>query len=336
VGHERKAPDGTRKSGRGVTRFWQRIVVAALAGTSGLMQRLPAPTAARFGRGLGRLGYRVAARQRHYAARNLRLTRFLGEADSPAARDDLTHAAFAHFGQCLVEFLRGPALAGRDLDTLVRCDGWEHMERARRDKNGSVIILSAHLGNWEILGRWLAHKGLPLTVVAREPEAPPLAVYMRRMREGAGFAVLSKGKSARELLAVLRRGEAIFLMPDQNSGDVFVPFFGVPAGTVAGPASLALHTGAPILPVYCLREKDGSFRVLIQPPVPVETSGDRDADVARIMTAMNARLEGVIRDYPDQWLWLHNRWKSAFEEKNRDRWPAGYDFAEAHARWVGP
>jgi Kdo2-lipid IVA lauroyltransferase/acyltransferase len=135
---------------------------------------------------------------------------------------------------------------------------------------------------------------------------------------------------------VLRRGEAISLLPDQNSGDVFVPFFDVPAGTVAGPAAFALRTGAALIPTYCVRQPDDSYRVLILPPVPAQKSAndrDRSADIARVTGEANRVLESVIRRYPDQWLWLHNRWKSAFEEKNRPLWPDGYDYETLHARW---
>jgi KDO2-lipid IV(A) lauroyltransferase len=114
-----------------------------------------------------------------------------------------------------------------------------------------------------------------------------------------------------------------------------VPFFGVPTGTVAGPASLALHTGAALLPVFFLVKPDGTFHVTIHPPVPTVSTGCRDTDVKRIMTVFNEELESMIRQHPEQWLWLHNRWKSAFEEKNRDRAWEGREAERdsAFARW---
>lgn len=310
--------------------MWQRGVAATLVGAQSGFQILSRSAALRLGVTLGDIGYRVAKRQRRRAERNLYLA--YGDALTPAERDLRVRQVFRHFGKCLADFLRGPALRPSDLDHLIAYTGWEQVERARAAGRG-VILLTAHLGNWELLGRWVAARGVPLTVVAREPEAPAMATYLRRMREGAGFAVLNKGESARTLLRVLRRGEAIILLPDQNSGDLFLPFFGVPAGTVAGPASLALHTGADLIPCYCVREPDDRYRILTLPALSVVPTGDHEADVARIMTEANRVLEGVIRDYPDQWLWLHNRWKSAFEEKNRPRWPAGFDFETARARW---
>jgi KDO2-lipid IV(A) lauroyltransferase len=330
---KRASRAGKRRSGGAEgRRVWQRLVAGVLSGTGSLVGRLDRPAAMRLGAGLGRLAYRVARRQRRYADRNLRLA--YGDALSAPDRDALVRAVFEHFGRTIVDFLRGPSLTPGALDRLVACDGWERVEAARAAGRG-LILLTAHLGNWELLGRWLAARGLKLTVVAREPADPVLGGYLRAMREGAGFAVLDKGTSARELLGVLRRGEVVSLLPDQNSGDVFVPFFGVPAGTVAGPASLALHTGAALLPTYCVRQPDHTYRVEVLPPIPVEATGDRAADVARVTAEANRVLEAVVRRYPDQWLWLHNRWKSAFEERNRARWPAEHDYEAARRRWDG-
>jgi KDO2-lipid IV(A) lauroyltransferase len=154
------------------------------------------------------------------------------------------------------------------------------------------------------------------------------------MREGAGFAVLSKGRAARDLLRILRRGEAICLLADQSSSDVFVPFFGIPTGTVAGPASLALHTRALLIPIFCVQLPDGSFRVVCLPPITVRRTEDHDADVARVTADINAALEAAIREYPDQWLWLHNRWKASFDERYSARaWKDADAHQSALSRW---
>jgi Kdo2-lipid IVA lauroyltransferase/acyltransferase len=324
-------------SRRRTTLLWQRFVLTLLLRMSRPVQALSQHAAFRFGTRLGRLGYRLAARQRKRAVLNLHLA--YGDAMSAAERERLTRRVFEHFGRGVVEFLRGPLLTKTELEQRVTCDGWQHFEEARRD-GGSVVLITAHLGNWEILGRWLTNvKGLPLTVVAREPENPALGQYMRQMREGAGFAALSKGESARNLLRVLKNGEVICILPDQNSGDVFVPFFGVPAGTAAGPAALALHADAPLIPIYCLQQPDGTFRVLCLPPLSTPRTGDRKIDTRNLMAEANRVLEGVIRQYPDQWLWLHNRWKSVFGDSFRDAaWADGTDTPEyrtAYARWRG-
>ncbi len=291
------------------------------------------PASLRLGDRLGNIGYHIASKKRKLADSNLKLT--FGTDLSSSDRDSLIRGVFRHFGRSTVAFLRAPMFSTGDIAQQVTVEGWEHLEKAYRDGKG-VIVATGHIGNWEMLGRWLAQvKKLPVSVVAKDPKGPVLADYLRKMRESAGFAVLSKGESARPLLRVLQRGEVVIILPDQNSGDVFVPFFGVPAGTVAGPASLALHTGATLLPVFFLAKSDGTFRAIIQQAIPTLSTGSREEDVKRIMTAFNGVLESMIRQYPSQWLWLHNRWKSAFEEKNRARaWEGREPEREsAFARW---
>jgi KDO2-lipid IV(A) lauroyltransferase len=327
------------------TILWQRLVLFALLHVGGGIQCLSGPASVRLGTNLGSLAYLVARRQRRRSLANLHLA--YGDDLTRPERAALTRRVFQHFGRGLVDFLRAPTRRWADLSRLVSCEGWGHVEDALTAGRG-VLLVSAHLGNWEVLGRWLATvKNVPLTVVAREPESKALGAYMRAMREGAGFKVLSKGASARGLLGALRRGEAILILVDQNSGDVFAPFFGVTAGTASGAATLALHSGAPLVPIYCLEAPDHSFRVVCHPPVAVTTPvsrpaaeqrADRQDEIVRVTARLNAVLEEMVRQYPDQWLWLHNRWKSAFARENRERaWSAPgltvRDYATAFARW---
>jgi KDO2-lipid IV(A) lauroyltransferase len=318
-------------------RYWQRLVLRFCSFLSVRVQKMPRERSMRLGVSLGHLAYHLAARPRRYADGNLRLIGFPSSEATPAERDAFIRRVFVHFAKTAIDFLCGPALTPADMQRLVRAEGFEHVEAALARGKG-VIIITAHFGNWEMLGRWLAQHGVPMTVVARDPENPEFAAWVRQMRESAGFTVASKGGSVRELLGRLKKNLAVGLLPDQNSGDLFVPFLGVPAGTVAGPATLALHTGAALLPSYCARMPDDTYRLMILPPIPTHATGDKDADVARIMGEVNRVLEGVVREYPDQWLWLHNRWKSAFEEKNRERAWSDADEQERHEafrRWEG-
>ena len=318
------------------TLLWQRVVLRVMVGAALYVQKLSRPAALRFGTRLGKIGCMVSRSKYRRAEANLHLA--YGDALSPRERSVRAREVFEHFGRCLVDFLRAPLLSPQTLADLVTCENWEYIAEAQ-EKGKGVLLVTGHIGNWEILGRWLALvQNVPLTVVAKDPKNAAFAAYLRQMRENAGFAVLSKGKSARELLLVLRRGESVCLLPDQNSGDVFVPFFGVPTGTVAGPASLALHTGAPLIPIYCVA--DGNrFRVICLPEVPVQNAAGGEAEIARITCELNDVLEATVRQYPAQWLWLHNRWKSSFEQKNHARaWPDETDetrFADARKRWAG-
>ncbi len=321
---------------RYVTRFTQRLALGALKGATAAVRRLRAPAAARFGERLGALAYVIDKRRCRFAAQNLRLA--FGDLLSPREREALIRGTFTHWGITTVDFLRNAGLDADQMNDLVsEVEGWEWVEAAQA-RGGGMLFVTGHLGNFEFLGRWMAARGVPSTVIARDPVDPALAAYLRGMREFGGNVALSKGAaSVRQLLTLLKRGRTVTLGVDQNSGDLFVPFFGVPAGTVAGPALLARMTGAPLLPAFCVRDPDGRYRMIFLPPIEVANTDDRDADTARTMGAINDAVESVIRRFPTQWLWLHNRWKSAFEEINRDRWPqdCGVDYEAAKRRWLG-
>lgn len=298
------------------------------------MERMERARALRLGANLGRIAHVVARRPRFYAHRNLRLVPF-GRTMSERERAAFVRQVFVEFGKSAADFVRAAGRDPAETLALVRAvDGWEHVQPARERGKG-LILLGAHIGNWELQGRWVVAQGIPMTVVARDPEDAAFGAHIRQLRENAGLGVLSRGSSARDLLKVLRRGEAIGLLPDQNRGDVFAPFFDVPCGTPAGPATLSLHTGAPLLAGYCVREPDDTYRMICLPPLSVEKTGDMEADTARIMTEANRALESVVRRYPTQWLWLHNRWRGIFDAQNIARRPPGYDYAELERLWQG-
>jgi KDO2-lipid IV(A) lauroyltransferase len=323
-------PDARRDKLR--NHVWQQIVLSTLVGATGMTQRLPRARALRLGAAFGRLACRVDKKRRYYARRNLRVA--YGESLSPRERDALVRRSFEHWGMSLIDFLRAPALTDAERNALVSgVEGGEALAALRAGGKGFILV-TGHFGNFEFLGRWLADQGVPSTVIVREPSNRAFAEYVRTMREYGGNEALNRGVSPRELLSRLRKGRVVTLGIDQNSADLFVPFFGVPAGTVSGPAVLALRTGVEPLPSFCAREPDDTYRIVFGEPIAATATGDRDADVARITAEASAALERVVRRYPDQWLWLHNRWKNAFDENNRGRWPAGYDFDAARARWV--
>ncbi len=304
---------------------WQKRILWAATHLGRKMQSLPRAKAMSWAAGFGKFASRLAGKQRQIALANLRLAQFPRPDATDAERAALVEAVFVHFAKVLVDFLRGPTL---DNEKLIRLqsivtdsEGFEHI-RAAQNAGEGVILLTAHLGNWELQGRFVAANGVPLTVVAREPENKDFGSFVRQTRESGGFAVLPKGASAREIFGRLKKGEAVGLLPDQNSGDLFAPFFGVPCGTVAGPASFALRTGAALIPTYCVRKPDDTYKFIALPPIETVSTGEREADIARITTEINRILEQTVRQYPEQWLWLHNRWKSAFEDKNHERaWP---------------
>ena len=231
--------------GRRRTRTWQRVVLFVLKRIGVALQTMPRERAMRWAERIGNLAHRVARRQRRYGTRNLRLTGFPRPDATPAECNDLLRRVFVHFAKTMVDLFRSPVTSEEEIDSLVRLDGWDNLERAYALGKG-VICVSAHFGNWEIFARYVNSHGMPLTVIAREPEDPEFAAFLRSLRDAEGYRITNKGNAARDILKVLRKGEAVGMLPDQNSGDVFVPFFGLPTGTAAGPAMFALQTLAKV------------------------------------------------------------------------------------------
>lgn len=288
-----------------VSGFAGRVALLAL---HQLAKRVPLPVLYRIGERLGRLAYRLSRRYRTVAERNLRMA--YGDSLSGEQRRQLAQQVFVHFAKSLVEFLVGDGLSPDDLRRMVTLVGEEHLQWCLQQGKGTLII-TAHYGNWEIAARYLTQcKGHVLNVVARDADDSATTVLVNRIRELGGYRVIPRGQAARAVLQALKRNELVALLPDQNAGDVFVPFFGRLAGTVAGPALLALRSGAPLLPAFCTRQPDNTYLFEMLPPLVVQPSGDKERDVTETMARITALIEQQIRKHPSQWLWLHNRWKT--------------------------
>lgn len=281
---------------------------AAMRLLVGPIRALPLPLAQVVGRGIGGLTYCLLGRYRRVAHKNLAL--IYGKEKSVRERARMARAVFTHFGQMGTEFIKLPSLSPEKIESLVTIEGEEHVQAALAMQAG-VLLITGHFGNWELLARWMADHHYPLNVVARDARDPMATKLLTDTRERNGTTVLFRGNSARAVLQCLKKKEAVAILPDQNAADVFVPFLGVPTGTVDGPAIIHLKTGAPMVMCYCVRQGNGRFFVHFDPPLVISPTGDRTADIAQVMSAVNGRLGEWIRLYPTQWLWLHNRWKAS-------------------------
>ena len=287
--------------------FWQGFVRGTFRALFWAMRRTPWGPALAFGTALGTLGYHVSARYRRVAEKNLLIA--YGDALSEPERQVLIQKVFQHFARALlVEFFKGADFTREEMRRRVRQDSFAPMDEALARGKG-VIVVSAHLGNWEWLSKRAAMEGYSIKVVARQSEDPQLNALTDRVRGTNGYTVHPRGDSPRALLKQLRENKIVAIVPDQKSEDVWVPFFGKLAGTVAGPAVLALKTGAAILPMFCPRMPDGVYQTVFYPAILPSPTGDTEADVQRIMAEITADIEDIVRKYPDQWLWLHDRWR---------------------------
>jgi KDO2-lipid IV(A) lauroyltransferase len=187
--------------------------------------------------------------------------------------------------------------------------GIEHL-LALRDDGRPGIFFSAHCGNWELNGLSAVRHGLPISLIYRAASNPYVNWIFARGRSTEGIDVIPKGSSgARAALGKLKQGGHLGMLVDQKMNDgISVPFFGREAMTAPAVAVFALKYRCPVVPAHVVRTKGARFRIIFEPPMRFEVTGDHHADILRAMTAVNLTIERWIRQQPDQWLWLHKRW----------------------------
>ena len=196
---------------------------------------------------------------------------------------------------------------------MVVHDGLENYLEGLRRARG-VIFMTAHLGAWELSSFAHAICGYPLKFVVRPIDNALVEALVSRYRMRSGNVPIRRKSAARDILGALRRNEAVGILFDQNTtrGEgVFVDFFGIPAATTPAIARFALSTGAAVVPGFLIwEEHTGKHRLRLDPPVDLVNTGDRSRDVIENTRIFNRILEDYVRRYPDQWLWIHRRWKT--------------------------
>lgn len=277
--------------------------------------RLSDRALAAFGSGIGALLYAAMPAWRRTARENLR--RVFGGVWSQRELERVLRENFRHYGRLLCEFLVMPRWSSAPRGWRMELRGTEVLDAALAAGRG-VILVSAHFGNWELLAASLARAGYPLTVIAREADDAATNQLINSIRRQCGYRVIAR-RAVRAALECLRRNELLAIMADQNadSGAIFVDFFGYPAATATGPAVLARRTGAAVVPVFACRRPDGTHQGDIFPPVDCPVTNDREADIRAITGRLTSIIEARVRATPEQWLWIHKRWKRQLEAGGR-------------------
>lgn len=264
--------------------------------------------AVRAGAALGRLAYRPLGIRRDVVESQI-------AAAFPGLRgrelDAIARGAFEHLGRVTVE----TALLSRVdpawvLELFAGVDGWDTVERLLAQGRG-LIMVTGHLGNWELGGAYIAARGVPLDVVVRRMGNPLFDGYLTRTRSRLGMTVVRDRDAVRRTPRTLRSGGAVAFLTDQaglNLASTFVPFFGRPAKTPRGPAVFALRLEAPMVFGTALRLPDGRYRLSFE-EVQVERTGDREKDVDELTANYTRILERWVRKAPEQYFWQHRRWK---------------------------
>ncbi len=261
------------------------------------------------GRSLGGLAFMINKKRRSIAYTNLKAA-YRGQ-KTPAQLKKLTMDVYKNLGCVLMEVLRFPVMNEKYFKKYVKINGFENLKGAV-DKGKGGIGVTAHFGNWELMNLAGGFMGFPVSALAREQKHTKLNSLLNSYRQMTGVKVIAKGFSTRQLIKALNANEVVGILMDQDAGrlGIFVDFFGRPASTHSGAFIFAKRTGAAIVPVFMVREKGPHHRIDMLKPIEMDKESQAKDNVSKAAREFSGLLEGYVRRYPDQWLWVHKRWKS--------------------------
>ena len=272
--------------------------------------RMPLSVCLWLARRVGDLAYLFYRKRGAVAYVNLK--HCFGQTLSPKELLRLERKAFQNLMQTAVEILRIPSFNQKTVERLIRFD---HLERIGEElkKGKGVIVLTAHFGNWEYSSLASAFRGYVTMALAREQKFPKVNGLLNQFRSATGCQVIQKGFPLRQALKRLRENGIVGILTDQDAGkgSVFVPFFGRQTSFAPGAIDLALRTGCTVLPCFIRREKTSHHVIHVTEPLQIPEAGSDEEKIREGLRQFAQRLESYIRKYPDQWLWLHKRWKSS-------------------------
>ncbi len=285
----------------------QYLLLAALVRLVGM---LPRPLARAVGTTVGRLVYLLHPRLRRVGMRNLEMA---FPAKSIAERRKILRGVYISLGRLLAEFCLFPSYTLANASKVAVYQGFENFEAAEKRGKG-VLFLTGHFGGWEIGSFFHSLQEHPMRIVVRPLDNPYVDDLVTRYRTLHGNSVIGKQGFARGLLAAMEGNETVGILMDTNMTPpqgVFVEFFGIPACTAVGIARVALHTDAAVVPAFTIWDPVlRKYRVEFGPALELVRTGDGEADAVANTALFNRIFEDYVRKYPEQWLWVHRRWKT--------------------------
>jgi KDO2-lipid IV(A) lauroyltransferase len=309
--------DASKNSTGRQARFAQRLEYCGLRALVGGVGILPRALARFVGAALGAVVYRAFGRLRHVGRRNLEMA-FPEKSD--AEREEILRGVYRSLGWQLAEFCKMRRYTLEEASKFIRYDGLENYLAAKAKGTG-VFVLTGHLGAWELSSFYHSLVGYPMSMVIRRLDNPLVDDFVNGIRSLHGNSVIHKDDFARGLLTAMHHGETVGILMDTNMTPpqgVFVPYFGVEACTASGLARVALRSGAAVLPGFLLWEKSEHRYVLrFGPELELIRTGDAAQDVVANTALFTATIEAYVRRYPEQWLWVHRRWKTRPEGEDK-------------------
>jgi KDO2-lipid IV(A) lauroyltransferase len=279
-----------------------------------LINRLPRSLALFFGSWLGLAAWQLLPRDRHRIDRHLRLA-FGPDCPGPR-REVIGRSFFVNTGRNLVDIARLGKHFDSEFRSIVQVEGLEHFDRCYREGKG-VIGVTGHIGNFELLAGFVAAQGYEVAVIGRELYDERLDRLLTDNRRALGLTNIATTDSPRRLVKWLKEGKSLGVLIDTDSVRVrsmFVPSFGRLSNTPVGQTIMGLKLGAAFVPMACLRTAGDRYRLVIKPKIEIQPSGDFRRDIYEVTCRCTEALEEIIRAYPDQWIWLHNRWHTRPED----------------------
>jgi Kdo2-lipid IVA lauroyltransferase/acyltransferase len=271
---------------------------------------MPRPLARAFASGLAGVFYLLHFRLRQVGMRNLEM---VFPEKRVAERRRILRGVFTSLGRQLAELCQFPKYTPENIDEVVVYDGLENYERAYAPRKG-VLFLTAHFGGWELSAFAHSMHGHWLHIVMRPMDNEYLDRLLQHYRTMHGNQTVAKDDFVRGLLAAMKAGETVGILMDTNMTPpqgIFVDFFGIPACTASGLARIALRTDAPVVPGFTIWDPAlRKYRLRFDPALELIRTGDLEADIAANTQMFTKVIEDYVRKYPDQWLWVHRRWKT--------------------------
>lgn len=229
----------------------------------------------------------------------------------------IAKGVYLHFAIVAAEFFDLPFITTENIHQWVDVEGVENYQAAIAQGNGALSIV-AHFGNWELMTIAVPIYFQPMYIVYRPLDNPVFDNMVEYVRTMNGNILIPKGGSGNKIMELLKENQIIGILSDQNVAayeGVFVDFFGRPACTGAGLAVMAMRSGAPVVPAFMARQKSGKYRLILKPAVEITHTDNYDADLIVNTQRFTKIVEEIVREYPDQWFWFHQRWKTKIWQK---------------------
>jgi Kdo2-lipid IVA lauroyltransferase/acyltransferase len=279
-----------------------------------LVRTLPRSTGISLMRGIAIFCYLLMKKYRRLTIRHL--TMAFGEEKSRQEIHRLARKVFLHFATAGVDAMRMPVYIKKGMDRYVAAKNIYYLNQVRNEGRG-YILLTGHFGNWELLGAWVAQKNYNPHVIGATLSNPKLNQFISNARNQAGYTYIAREQATRGILKAMKRGEPVALLIDQDTRikGMFVDFFGIKAHTPIGPAVIARKFKAPILPIVMRLKKDRTYELECFEPIRYVDTGHSEADTEAVIQRCSDLYESIIRRDPEQWVWMHERWRKRPEDR---------------------